>query len=771
MPQGLPDAGDADRRVDQGSTGAAIDALVAEVNALRAELQRRHLLDLATGVLVGRHQVTPAAAGSMLEEMASGAAVEVADLAADIVNEASGDPGTAPASTSTSTSPAPVAGRRRVVDEARSRRRVSGAAELGLDLDDVAAMLLEGPLARLGVDALMVWQRAQADCLALKAAVGVGPLAAARWSWIPPQWSTVPHHVTTSGVPQWFPAGISVEGTLPGAEDAPRAVLPLRDGGVAVGVVLLLWSAQQPLDEEIRLQAAGAVEVLARVLGQDQSLKDSAMSRPVLAAVLDLLAQPAVLLHGGGAPGGPFVEYLNAAARRAGSGAPHPVGRPFAQVFPHVHADVLTMVDASRRSGDSQRASRVPPTRPPGGPAPLLNVRVLALGEERSVVLWHQENQDHSFSVLQRAGRLGSLAAFEDDLTSGTAQWAELVPGCLGLPAGTPPFPLHALGALLLPDDRPELEESLQRLTVRLEGVSAVLRLPRPEGGVRHIRLIAEPLLTHGTLTGITGFFQDVSIQHQTEAALAATFDELGSVQAKAAIRHQLALQLQRAIVPDLPSSHDLPGVEVAARYRPAAEEYRVGGDWYDVLRLPNGEVMIAVGDVAGHGIDAATGMVALRNALRGLAFSGEPPGRLMHWLNEVTLHTPGHPTATAVCARYDPELRRLHWTSAGHLPPVLLREGRAELLASSANLLLGAAPDITYQESEATLRSGDMLLLFTDGLIERRHAGIDQSLVTLRRAAERLPEESLDVRADDLLATAVGDTDDDASLVLVRIT
>jgi PAS domain S-box-containing protein len=390
---------------------------------------------------------------------------------------------------------------------------------------------------------------------------------------------------------------------------------------------------------------------------------------------------------------------------------------------------------------------------------------------DRCVVLWRAEGRDHSFSVLKRAGRLGSLAAFEDDTARGRTQWSEQVAPLLGLPSTAAPVPLEQLSGLLVAEDRSELSRMLETPTTRLEGASAVVRIPRPDGGVRHLRIIADPLLNHGTLTGLTGFYQDVSTQHQTEAALAATFDALGSVQERAALRHRLALQLQEAILPDQSDPGELSGLRVAARYRPAAEEYRVGGDWYDVLRVPDGRVWIAVGDVAGHGIDAATGMVALHHALRGLACSGMEPGQLMRVLNEVALRTNGHPTATAVCAHFDASDHLLRWTSAGHLPTLLLRNGRARLLESPPNLLLGAVPAIDYQESQVELHTGDLMLLFTDGLIERRHASLDDALVALSRTMEGLDAAGdLEAQADALLAAAAGDTGDDASLVLVRL-
>lgn len=754
--------------------GSAAEPEAQDLAAELVRAERRHLLDLAVGVLVAQQAVEPAVAAQSLQRMAAEAGLPEDELAADIVNAACA-------------TDAVTAGRTGVPEhqllESRAKRRVVSAAEVGGDLDEVAATILD-ELRPLGLAGLLVWQRASGDCLQLIGAAGFPSLVKAQWAQIPPQWRALPQQVLGDGVPVWLPRGVQDPRELPGpARESARAVLPLGYSGPVAGVALVVWEQPREFDPELRRRVVGLLEVLARLLASGVSGTHPGAQLPVLASLLGLLAQPAVVLRrrsGAHRPEQPeqgatlFVEYLNAAAERLGSGVPRPVGRPLEHVLPGVAADLASLVARAHASG-VQRVQRLPlEPLPREGTTqrrqPLINVRVLAVTEERCAVLWHAESQDHSFSMLRRAGHFSTLAAFEDDTARGVVQWSERVAPCLGLPADAEPMELERIGALLVPADRGEFARMLEILRVRLEGTSGVLRVPRRDGGVRHLLLNAEPLLTHGTLTGITGSFQDVSIQHQTEAALAATVDELGSVQAEAALRHKLALRLQQAIVPEQPDVADLPGVEAVARYRPAAEVYRVGGDWYDVVRPPDGQVVIAVGDVAGHGIDAATGMVALRNALRGLACSGEDPGRLMHWLNEVALRTPGRPTATALCARFDPATRLLRWTSAGHLPPLLLRDGVARLLDASPNLLLGAAPAVTYRESELDLRPGDMVLLCTDGLIERRSGLLDDALALLARTVESLAAvDDLESLADTLLDTAVGDTDDDASLVLVR--
>ena len=163
------------------------------------------------------------------------------------------------------------------------------------------------------------------------------------------------------------------------------------------------------------------------------------------------------------------------------------------------------------------------------------------------------------------------------------------------------------------------------------------------------------------------------------------------------------------------------------------------------------------------------TGMIAARNALRGLAATGAGPGELLRHLNYAACHLTEGIAGTVVCGRYHPDTRVLRWARAGHLPPILVRDGAAEMLPLPGGVLLGLDPDATYEEAELQMRCGDTLLLFTDGLIERRADSISDALRELTAAAVPAGPDAAS-HADRILSSAVSDTGDDACLVAVRI-
>ena len=237
---------------------------------------------------------------------------------------------------------------------------------------------------------------------------------------------------------------------------------------------------------------------------------------------------------------------------------------------------------------------------------------------------------------------------------------------------------------------------------------------------------------------------------------------------AELAQERHVALELQHAILPLHDEPFDLPGLRAVVRYLPASRASRVGGDWYITAELPDSRVLLAIGDVGGHGLEAAAGMARLRGALAGLAITGAPADQLVGWLNVLVRHVAPEHTASVIAGYFDPCSRILTWAQAGHPPPVLVRGAWAWPVNPPGGILLGAGEE-QYGLATLNLLPGDLLLLYTDGLIERRDRDIDTGLATLVRVARGMtdPEQVISVA---LGALGSADTEDDTCLMALSV-
>jgi anti-sigma regulatory factor (Ser/Thr protein kinase)/putative methionine-R-sulfoxide reductase with GAF domain len=191
---------------------------------------------------------------------------------------------------------------------------------------------------------------------------------------------------------------------------------------------------------------------------------------------------------------------------------------------------------------------------------------------------------------------------------------------------------------------------------------------------------------------------------------------------------HRVAEVLQRSLLPDRLA--DFVGIDVAARYQPARD--RVGGDWYDVIELPRGLIGVAIGDVVGHGIRAAALMGQLRTALRSYAIVGHGPGTTLELLDRFMDTIGEHAMATAIYAVVDSDTGRARVAIAGHPPPVIINGDKPRFLEIPPAAPLGALPFGTYPEHEVTIEPGSTLLLYTDGLVERRGERLEDGMTRL---------------------------------------
>ncbi|WP_432199026.1 SpoIIE family protein phosphatase [Streptomyces sp. bgisy027] len=228
----------------------------------------------------------------------------------------------------------------------------------------------------------------------------------------------------------------------------------------------------------------------------------------------------------------------------------------------------------------------------------------------------------------------------------------------------------------------------------------------------------------------------------------------------------RLALTLQRALLPH--SLPHVPGVRLATHYGASTRGAEVGGDWYDVLALPDGGVGFAIGDVMGHDVDAAIVMGQLRSALHSLAMEGAGPAEVLARLDAYLQSIATERFATCLYAVYDPHRHRLRYAASGHLPPLLIAADISYLeLPPALPLGLGSTP----VDHEVAFPPGTSLLLYTDGLVENRALSLDGCLAALRQTCATLPAtartdpQQITERALELLNTP-DRVDDDTALL-----
>ncbi len=228
---------------------------------------------------------------------------------------------------------------------------------------------------------------------------------------------------------------------------------------------------------------------------------------------------------------------------------------------------------------------------------------------------------------------------------------------------------------------------------------------------------------------------------------------------------HALALALQRTFLPDrLP---DTPGTSLAVRYRPASDHAEIGGDFYEALQTPAG-LLLAIGDVAGHSLVAATVMGEIRHALRAYALEGHPPHHVLERLDALLSHTRPGLTVTLCLVLVEPEGSRIRIANAGHIPPLLLAPDGSTVYLSEHGPLLG----LRLPQPPAHVRTtapGSRLLMITDGLVEVRNQNLDHSLAAFLDAAATGPQE-LESLCDHLLCAFGEDKEDDIALLALHL-
>jgi PAS domain S-box-containing protein len=290
--------------------------------------------------------------------------------------------------------------------------------------------------------------------------------------------------------------------------------------------------------------------------------------------------------------------------------------------------------------------------------------------------------------------------------------------------------------------------------------------------GVR--ALLGVPLVVEGRVSGViqVGTLGERSFSKEDQSLLQLVADRVAlAVEHARLYARELGIveTLQRSLLPE--SLPQVPGLLTAARYMPGGLGADVGGDWYDAIALEGGRLGLAMGDVVGHGIGAAALMGQLRNALRAYALDGNSPAQVVEKLDRLVQNLEAGRMATLVYMVIAPDLGSVEFSSAGHLPPLVLGpDGKATYLEGGRTLPLGVMPSAEYPQADTELEPGSTLVLYTDGLVEERGESIDRGLDALKEAVTEGPTEP-EALCDHIVSTLLADRSatDDIAVLTVR--
>ena len=356
---------------------------------------------------------------------------------------------------------------------------------------------------------------------------------------------------------------------------------------------------------------------------------------------------------------------------------------------------------------------------------------------------------------LAAAQHLAHLGSWEWLVPEDRVSWSDEMYRIYGY--GPQQFPVTFEKAIerVLPEDAERIRETVRR--VLGEGRDRPLpdneyRIVREDGTERILlgkaRLMVDP---QGAPHRMVGTVQDITETRRAQR------------------EHRIAETLQRNLLPDrLP---EIPGVSLAARYVAASGDARVGGDWYDVVQLPNGHVALAIGDVAGHGLRAASIMGQLRMALRAYVLEDESPASVVGRVHQLVQRLDQPEIVTVAYLVFDPDTGILRFAIAGHPPPLVAGpDGEARFLEGALAPPIGALAYLDRFVEDATeLPPDSTLLLFTDGLVERRGASIHDGMARLKGATVDGLDD-LEALCDRVLHTVADpEGNDDIALLALR--
>jgi serine phosphatase RsbU (regulator of sigma subunit)/anti-sigma regulatory factor (Ser/Thr protein kinase) len=420
---------------------------------------------------------------------------------------------------------------------------------------------------------------------------------------------------------------------------------------------------------------------------------------------------------------------------------------------------------------------------------------IVALGRRYDFLAREQRRARELAEVRQRrAERLGALS---DRLTlavdgAGVEQ-AALELGVEALGADSAVIVVRTAGDVVVRSSRarPDGARRLYRAGEQLPGVrsleerrgiwvESLEQIEREYPGLREAApdwrsAVALPLVVGGEVVAslVFGFRHERAFDAEERAFQLSLAGHCAQALERARLyehEHAIAVELQQSLLPQsLPAP---PGVTIETVYRPGNQELAVGGDWYDAVELPDGRLVLTVGDVVGHGLRAAAVMGQLRSAIATLAHVADGPAQLLQRLDSFAAHTEGADCATLVCAYLDPATGILRYASAGHPPPIVTDDSGMTCLWSGRSTPLAVGEEQVRTEETARLPAGATVVLYSDGLVERRGESIEVGIERLLRRVEELADEGPAEIANAVVADLLGEEGqaDDVALLVVRL-
>lgn len=354
---------------------------------------------------------------------------------------------------------------------------------------------------------------------------------------------------------------------------------------------------------------------------------------------------------------------------------------------------------------------------------------------------------------LAEAHEMARIGSWEWDVVSGGVTWSEEMFRIHGVEPDAFPVTFERAMTFVHKDDRARIREDVEALIAgrRVENPDIEYRIVLADGEVRTMHARSKLSLgPDGKPVRMVGIVQDVTEHRAFER------------------EHRIADTLQQALLPA--SFPEVEGAVIAARYVPAETGLAAGGDWFDVIPLAGGRVALVIGDVAGHGLEAASLMGQLRLAVRAYALEGHAPGAIADRTDALLHDVAEDQMATLLIVMLDVGTRAAVMVGAGHPRPIAISPAGASLLPVESAPPLGLGRG-SYPESTAVLDPGTTLLLYTDGLIDRPDLPIDEGIERLLRAAQDHADDEMTRLCEGVLSAMVhGDASDDIALLALRL-